>query len=46
MANKLERIVKKHLIFCEGVDEKFFLIHYLNSKEMQDDPFLRKRFKL
>lgn len=46
MANKLERIVKKHLIFCEGVDEKFFLIHYLNSKEMQDDPFFAEEIQI
>lgn len=44
MAHKNEekdsiKIHKKHLILCEGRDAKNFLIRYLNSPALQDDPF-------
>ena len=34
-----EKIKKQHIIFCEGEDEKWFLIWFLNSQELADNPF-------
>ncbi len=33
-----KQIVKRYLILCEGRDAEGFLINYLNSKELADDP--------
>ncbi len=33
-----KQIVKRYLILCEGRDAEGFLINYLNSKELVDDP--------
>lgn len=33
-----KQIVKRYLILCEGRDAEKFLINYLNSKELEDDP--------
>jgi len=39
MARKTNtKILKKHLIFCEGRDEQEFLIPYLNSSALSDVP--------
>ena len=32
-------IHKKHLILCEGMDAKKFLVRYLNSPALQENPF-------
>ena len=32
-------IHKKHLILCEGIDEWKFLVRYLNSPALQENPF-------
>ena len=36
MPQETEKIEKRNVIFCEGMDEKYFLIHYLNSEEMKE----------
>ena len=36
---KREIIEKHHVVFCEGEDEKWFLIWLLNSQELSDVPF-------
>ena len=35
---KLETIKMERLIFCEGIDEKNFLIKWLNSEALADEP--------
>lgn len=39
-------IVKKHLIICEGADEKNFLIPYLNSEALSDVPAFSNDFQV
>ena len=36
--NKTNNIIKNHLILCEGIDDKNFLIEYLNSEALKDNP--------
>lgn len=36
---KNEKIEKKHLILCEGEDEFWFLVSFLNSDELKQRPF-------
>ena len=38
MPQETAKIVKQNVIFCEGVDERNFLIYYLNSEEMKEYP--------
>lgn len=42
MTPKNEKIQKSNLIFCEGADEKWFLIRFLNSTELEEKPFFSK----
>ena len=42
MNSELRRIEHPYVIMCEGADEKWFLIHFLNSKELKEYPFLSK----
>ena len=37
--DKIEKIEKQHLIFCEGEDEFWFLVSLLNSSELRENPF-------
>ena len=47
MARKTNnRIWKEHLILCEGRDAENFLIHYLNSKELSDQPMFANDFQV
>lgn len=39
MPEEIQAIHKPHIIFCEGMDEKWFLIHFLNAPELAGDPF-------
>lgn len=34
---KRMEIIKKHLILCEGLDAKLFLIHFLNSADLKEN---------
>ncbi len=34
---KRMEIIKKHLILCEGIDAKLFLIHFLNSADLKEN---------
>lgn len=37
-SNNSNNIIKNHVIFCEGIDDKNFLIEYLNSEALKDNP--------
>lgn len=38
MADKKQKIEHPNIIFCEGLDAKLFLIWYLNSEALSDNP--------
>lgn len=40
------KIKKSHLIICEGRDEQEFLIAYLNSREILDDPIFSNEIQV
>ncbi len=42
MVQKIEALHKPHLIVCEGMDEKWFLIRFLNSAALSGAPFFSR----
>lgn len=46
MVQKIETIQKPHLIFCEGMDEKWFLIWFLNSAALSGNPFFSSEIQV
>lgn len=43
---KTSIIHKKHLILCEGMDEWKFLVRYLNSPALQENPFFSENIEV
>lgn len=46
MVKEQMAIMKKYLILCEGLDEKRFLIEYLNSQALLSDPRLSQEIQV
>lgn len=46
MVQKIETLQKPHLIFCEGMDEKWFLIRFLNSAALSGNPFFSSEIQV
>lgn len=40
------RDTQKHLILCEGMDAKRFLVYYLNSDALKDNPFFSNKIEI
>lgn len=46
MVSKNETIDCPHIILCEGIDEKKFLIYYLNNPGLKEYPFLSRNVQI